>query len=65
MCEDTWGSFLKSIVKLYLAVFASPDKIGLTSAATYLIVFLIEKCELLRTHLRRGKVKLTKRFTPI
>lgn len=33
----------REIVGAYLAVFASPDKVGFPSAATHLVEFLVEK----------------------
>lgn len=64
MSKDTSRDFFRNIVEVYLAVFASPNKICFTSAATHFVEFLVENCEPSGGHSSRERGKLTKRFTP-
>ena len=41
MCENVSNSLLRGGCELYLAVLASPDKVGFTSTAAHLIGFLL------------------------
>lgn len=51
-------------MEVYLAVFASPDKVCFTSAATHFVEFLIKNCELPGAHSGKRKRQTHKAVHP-